>query len=167
MEKAGSFLTHPPPTSAGEWSLCQRRGPGFGLGTEGGVCEPAVLQLPTPHRVPEPGLLAPRAKHHLLSPHQTPASHPRAVGPAKIWVPGWETWGGGVFWRCSEMLRPIAASQTPCGNGGCDEGEKVLKLIKEPKSCPTKGFLPLLCFSKHYLSHLLKHNIYDFKKNPN
>lgn len=37
-------------------------------------------------------------------------------------------------------------------------------MIKEPKSCPTKGFLLLLCFSKHYPSHLLNHNVYNLKK---
>lgn len=51
-------------------------------------------------------------------------------------------------------------------NKGVMNRSKAFKLIKEPKPCPSKGFLPLLCFSKHYPSHLLNHNVYNLKKIP-
>lgn len=51
-------------------------------------------------------------------------------------------------------------------NKGVMNRSKAFKLIKEPKPCPSKGFLPLLCFSKHYPSHLLNHNVYNLKKSP-
>lgn len=76
------------------------------------------------------------------------------MGPARIRVPDWETWGGGGGswgrWRCLRSSLPISAPKISCKKTWCDEWEKVLELIKAAESCPTKGFLPLFCFSKHY-----------------
>lgn len=65
-----------------------------------------MLQLPTHYHIPEPGLSAPHTKCHLLSPHQTPTTHSRAMGPARIWVPGCKTLRVGGFLEMFKELTP-------------------------------------------------------------
>lgn len=62
------------------------------------------------------------------------------------------------------MFKELPLISASCKSPGCDEQEKVLKLIQKPQSCPTKGFLPLLHFSNHCPPHLHNHNVYNLER---
>lgn len=65
-------------------------------------------------------------KCHLLSPHQTPTTHSRAMGPARIWVPGCKTLRVGGFLEMFKELTPHLSFKNIKKTKGVMNGGKCL-----------------------------------------